>query len=320
MKNWDKVKHIKGKDFLFAVENSHKESDYLKYEQIRNQIWGEPLDNLASIRNMKSENYFVNGCCLFIGVFVRSTSGEFVRDKKHLVGFSYGYTGVKDVELGFKSLDNLSFYSQFTGVIPEYHKYGLGILIKEYQKELVRDLFGINVITCTYDPLTGINAYRNIHYFKMELVEYRESCYGDFEGNLNRADIPSDRFFIAWNLEKPPTPPQYDIQDLLISGQVALEAEAVDIQGSNRRVVLEKVKKIDLDLRDDILLVEIPVDFYVMLKETNVQDETIRKVPYEWRIRSREAFLALLKKGYKLRDFRVINYADRKRDFYVFSR
>lgn len=320
MKNWEKVKHIKGKDFLFAVEDSHKESDYLKYEQIRNRIWGEPLDNLASVRNMKSENYFVNGSSLFIGVFVRSTSGEFIRDKKHLVGFSYGYTGVKDVELGFKSLDNLSFYSQFTGVIPEYHKYGLGILIKEYQKELIRDLLGIKVITCTYDPLTGINAYRNIHYFKMELIRYRESCYGDFEGNLNRADIPSDRFFIAWDLEKPPTPPQYDIQDLLISGQIVLEAEAVNIQGRSTPVVLEKVKKIDLDLRDDILLVEIPVDFYTMLRETNGQDEAIRKIPYEWRIRSREAFLALLDKGYKLRDFRVVEYADRKRDFYVFSR
>jgi predicted GNAT superfamily acetyltransferase len=320
MKNWEKIKNIKGKDFLFAVEDSFKETDYLKYEELRNQIWGEPLDNLASVRNMKSENYFVNGSCLFIGVFVRSTSGEFVRDKNHLVGFSYGYTGVKDVKLGFKSLNNLSFYSQFTGVISEYHKYGLGILIKEFQKELVRDLFGIKVITCTYDPLTGINAYRNIHYFKMELIQYRESCYGDFEGNLNRADIPSDRFFIAWNLDKPPARLQYDIQDLLVSGQIALEAEAVDIQGSSHPVVLEKVKKIDLDLREDILLVEIPVDFYLMLRETNVQDETIRKIPYDWRIRSREVFLALLDKGYKLRDFRVVEYADRKRDFYVFSR
>jgi len=320
MKNWDEIKTIKGKDFLFAVEDSYKEADYLKYEEIRNQIWGEPLDNLASVRNMKSENYFVNGSSLFIGVFVKSDSGEFVRDRKHLIGFSYGYVSVKDANLGFKSLDNLSFYSQFTGVIPEFHKYGLGIQIKNFQKKLVRELFGIKIITCTYDPLTGVNAYRNIHYFKMELINYRESCYGDFEGNLNRADIPSDRFYIAWYLDEQPTRLQYDIQDLLVAGQIALEAEGVEIQGRDNRVVLEKIKKLDLDLRGDILLVEIPVDFYRMIRETNVQEESIRKIPYEWRIQSRQAFLTLLDKGYKLRDFRIVEYSDRKRDFYVFSR
>jgi predicted GNAT superfamily acetyltransferase len=320
MNKWNEIKRIKGRDFLFAVEDSYVETDYLKYEEIRNQIWGEPRDNLASIRNMKSENYFVNGSCLFIGVFVKSESGDFVRDKKHLIGFSFGYAGVKDVDLGFKSPDNLSFYSQFTGVIPGFQKYGLGILIKEFQKKLVRELLGIKIITCTYDPLTGVNAYRNIHHFNMELIEYRESCYGDFEGYLNRSDIPSDRFHVAWHFDEPPARLQYDIQDLLVAGQIVLEAELMEIAGRYNRVVLENIKKVDLDLKEDILLVEIPVDFYTMLRETSVQDEVVRNIPYDWRLQSRQAFLTLLDKGYKLRDFRVVEYADHKRDFYVFSR
>ena len=121
---------------------------------------------------MKCENFFHDGSCLFIGVYAADEFGNFKRDKEHLVGFSYGYVGVNNKEIAFKALDNIQFYSQYTGVRKDFQHAGLGILIKEFQRETLMEIFGIYTITCTFDPLTGVNAYRNIHHFGMDIVKY----------------------------------------------------------------------------------------------------------------------------------------------------
>ena len=84
------------------------------------------------------------------------------------------------------------------GVRQDFQLYGLGILIKQFQKEKLMEILGIYTVTNTFDPLTGINAYRNIHHFGMDVVEYRDAFYEDFFGLLNRVDIPCDRFLIFW--------------------------------------------------------------------------------------------------------------------------
>lgn len=320
MKELEAFHTIKGKNFLFAVETSPNKNDYQKYEDLREEIWKEPTDQMAGARNMHCENYFDRGSSLFTGVFVEDEKGNFPRDSSHLVGFSYGFVGVKDKEIGFRSKENLMFYSQYLGVKKEFRRFGLGVLIKSFQKDVVLEIFGVGTITCTFDPLVGVNAYRNIHHFAMEVVEYEEAFYRDFGGELNRVDVPCDRLYVSWDLEKIFQRPKYKLEDLISSRHLALDTKIMDVKGRSGSVELEIVTDIHTDLNQEFALIEVPFDFYRMLKETDVLDGKVRSVPIEWRLKTREVFQKLFQRTYKVIDFRLYEGDDRTRGFYVLKK
>jgi predicted GNAT superfamily acetyltransferase len=320
MKEFEKIHKIKGKNFLFKVESSDNPRDYQKYEVLRDKIWGDPKDSLPGARNMMCTSFLYDGSSLFIAVYVESRGGEFKQDREHLVGFSYGFVGIKDKKIAFRDPDNLQFYSQYVGVRQDFQLYGLGILIKQFQRETLMEIFGIYTVINTFDPLTGINAYRNIHHFGMDVVEYRDAFYKDFIGLLNREDVPCDRFLIFWDLKKDIQRPKYDLEYLIDSGYVALEADTEKIQGRSGALTLEVVKNLNLDLDHEFLLVEIPVDFYRMLHETDVAESKVRGIPIEWRMKTRQVFKTLFEKKYKIIDFRLVKKGRNKRDFYILKR
>jgi len=319
MKDLEKILTIEGKRFLLKVETSSTASDYLKYEELRNEIWGVRDDNLSGSRNMTCENFLHEGSSLFLAAYVEAEEGGFREDKSHLVGFSYGFAGVKDKEIAFKALDNLWFYSQYLGVKPDFQKYGLGILIKEFQRKKVLNLYGISTITCTYDPLTGVNAYRNIHHFGMEVLEYRESLYTEFGGFLNRTDIPSDRFFMSWDLKRKIRKPEESLESLLAKSSQVLKSDTIEVQGRTKKLELEVVQEVNLHRDDEFLSVQIPFDFYLMLRETDVEDEKVRRIPLDWRMKTREIFQFLFKRKYRIIDFRLVEGTPKK-DFYLLKR
>jgi len=320
MQQLERIHEIKGKKFLFKVETSNNHNDYSKYEEIRNEIWGDPLDNLAGTRNLLCENFFHEGSSLYIAVYVEDENGRFKEDKEHFVGFCYGFVGVKDKEIGFREPRNIQFYSQYTGVRKDFYNFGLGVLIKEFQREKLLDVFGIFTVICTFDPLTGVNAYRNIHHFGMDIIAYRKAFYGEFGGFLNRLDIPCDRFFISWDLEKEIERPEYDLESMVNSGNIVVSADLAEVKGQNGPLELEVVKEINMDLDHEFLLIEIPLDFYTILKETDVTDDKVRNIPLDWRMKTRKAFVTLLERDYKVIDFRKTERDKRKRDFYVLKR
>lgn len=320
MRDLEIIHDIAGKKFLLQVETSDEAADYIKYEEIRYEIWEDPLDNMAGNRNMAADNYFNEGSSLFIAVYVEDEGGAFARDKAHLVGFSYGFVGVKNKEVGFSDLKNIEFYSQYTGVKEEYQNIGLGTMIKEFQKNILMEVLGVFTVTCTFDPLTGINAYRNIHHFQMEVIEYLDNFYKDFTGKLNRLDVPLDRFFSSWDLKKKPQKHRYDIDGLFYSGKSVIKTEIQEVSGKNGPVLLDVVTGVDLTLDSKLLLVEIPFDFYTMLRETDVSDNSIREIPVTWRYKTRDVFQALFRRGYSILDFRHVQTEGRKRDFYVLSK
>lgn len=320
MDKFQKVTPIKGKSFLFCVERSDNPEDYEKYEKLRNEIWAEPSDNLAGPRNLLCENYFHEGTSLFISVYVEDTQHRFKKDYSHFIGFSYGYVGTWDKKVGFRSPSNLFFYSQYTGVKENFRNYGLGIFIKQFQKEVLKNIWGIYNITCTYDPLTGVNAYRNIHRFGMEVEEYRKACYGEFGGNLNRVDIPCDRFYLCWDLKKDIKRPSYNLPELVDSGCMAVSSKLKQVKGKNGLVSLEVLDQVNPRLHTEFQLVEIPFDFYRMLRETDVGDKKVREIPLQWRMETRKIFQNLLEKNYKIIDFISLTREKRKRDFYVLKK
>jgi predicted GNAT superfamily acetyltransferase len=320
MKEVERIYFIKGRPFLFAVETSSNMDDYQKYEDLRQEIWKEPTDRMAGLRNMLCENYFDKGSSVFTGVFIEGKKGDFPKDAAHLAGFSYGFVGVREKALGFNSSSNLCFYSQYLGVKKGYRDLGLGVLIKEFQKDVVAGVLGIDTITCTYDPLVAVNAYRNFHRFNMKLIEYKEAYYQNFGGILNRADVPSDRLYVSWNLKDEPPREACEFKRLLESGHLAVTSGLKEVRGRSGAVRLEEVAGVRLDLERETILLEIPADFYFMLRETDVTDEKVRKIPLEWRMKTREVFQTLLERKYRIIDFRVHEGKDRKRVFYVLRR
>ncbi|RFT16442.1 MAG: hypothetical protein OP8BY_1620 [Candidatus Saccharicenans subterraneus] len=317
----EKVIKIRDKKFLFRVEDSHQAADYKKYEDLRQAVWQFAEDHMAGTRNLLCENFLHEGSSLFLGVFEEAEDGGFTLDGQHLVGFSYGFVGLKDKSLGFDRPSNLWFYSQFLGVRPDRLNYGLGILIKEFQREVLLEVLHIETVVCTYDPLTAVNAYRNVRHFGMKVLEYRVAPYGEYGGRLNRQDVPSDRFFMSWNLRESfcPPVPEPEVGSYLERWPRTIRVDYRWLETEKGRANLEVASGPILDLEEEYLLVPVPADFYLMLNLTDVEDPEVRRIPVNWRFQTREVFLHYFQRGYRVVDF-LKAPADRKRCCYLLKR
>jgi predicted GNAT superfamily acetyltransferase len=287
-----------GRRFLIRMEDSKDPSIYKEFEKLRNEVWGDPDDNLAGGRNLSCENYLDKGGSLFITVIEEKEEapGEF----SGLVGFSYGFAGVADKEKGYRDPDNFRFYSQYTAVRTGYQGYGLGRAIKEFQGEVVKGLFGIKAITCTYDPLVAVNAYRNIRLFGMSVVGYRAAFYANYTGFLNRLDVDCDRFTMLWDLDKPVPGPGAGYP---APSPRLIRTEIRSLRGKDGILDLPVPAGVDLGRGEETLFLEIPPDFYTMLQQTDVEEEETRSIPRRWRTASREAFLHYMERGWQVTDF-----------------
>ncbi|OGD18761.1 MAG: hypothetical protein A2Y69_15440 [Candidatus Aminicenantes bacterium RBG_13_59_9] len=315
----EKVMIIKGRRFLFRVEDSSSPADYLKDEELRNAVWRYPQDNLPGGRNMMCENFLHDGGSLFIGVFAGDEKGMPSASGGTLVGFSYGFVGLKDKDAGFRAPENIQFYSQYNAVREDCRGFNLGVRLKEFQRDQVRDVFGLKTITCTYDPLTAVNAYRNIHHFGMDVLAYRADIYGEFGGLLNRLDVARDRLFVSWDLSRKGRKRSCDLSKRLILGHCVFETEPIRVRGKSGETEFDVIREVRGDLDQNVLLLEIPGDFYRMLQETDVSDPRVRQIPVFWRMKTREAFQRLFARGFRVSDFCGTNTAPR-RYFYVLTR
>jgi predicted GNAT superfamily acetyltransferase len=106
----------------------------------------------------------------------------------NLLGFVFGLTGV---ERG-----RIVHWSDMLAVRPDARNLGLGRRLKDYQRNVVRELGG-EVIYWTYDPLVARNAHLNFNRLGVRLAEYVENMYGITDSILHGA-IPTDRLIVAW--------------------------------------------------------------------------------------------------------------------------
>jgi len=320
MKSLQKVIAVRDRRFLFKVENSASVSDYGRYERIRERIWRFPEDALPSPRNLLCENFLHDGSSIFIAVYAAAEDGSLTESEESLAGFAYGFVGCADKSIAFRSPENLRFYAQYLGVLPLYRSDGLGVLIKEFQRQAVLDLLGVGEIVCTYDPLVGVNAHRNIHLFGMDVLDYREDVYNGFGGLLNRTDVPTDRFFMSWKLMSASARPHYDLADLLEGCGLVLRVERRTAAVRSGPLDCETVRGFALPADiGEFALVRIPRDFCVLLRETDVDDPGVRRIPVDWRLRTREAFQDLFERGFKVVDFRQVQRPDSE-NYYVLRR
>ena len=121
---------------------------------------------------------------------------------------------------------------------------------------------------------------------------------------------------MSWDLKKTPDrsgPPP--------AGACArvFRVESRRVAGKTSEVSFEVVRDMDLDLDSDNLLVQIPLDFYGMLKETDVADPDVRRIPVDWRLCTRSAFLGFFDRGFRVVDF-LRNSGNPPANYYVLAR
>jgi predicted GNAT superfamily acetyltransferase len=140
-----------------------------------------------------------------------------------LVAFVFGLTGVRG--------GRLVHWSDMLAVRPGLRDRGLGVRLKELQRELVRPL-GVEAILWTYDPLVARNAHLNLVKLGARVERYVEDMYGSDTGSKLHGAMGTDRFIVEW-----PVAPDRNRRE----SEVARSA------------------------RDDGVHVEIPPDIYALL-------------------------------------------------------
>jgi predicted GNAT superfamily acetyltransferase len=149
-------------------------------------------------------------------------------------------------------------HSHLLAVLPEFQGYGLAKDLKWAQREEAVKR-GYRLITWTFDPLQTRNANLNLQVLGAHSRTYFHNFYGMTPSLCLGPGIPTDRLLIEWPIrdrrvkvraEGKGKKPCYDAEKL----PRALERKA------GEEVTFAPPAKPKLDLKDEVLLVEVPRD------------------------------------------------------------
>ena len=119
-------------------------------------------------------------------------AGAFDEDGS-LAGFIFGLSGIEN--------GRPVHWSDMLAVRTDCRGKGLGIRLKSYQRDVVREN-GIRRMYWSFDPLEAQNAYINLARLGIVAREYVENMYGQTDSPLHRG-IGTDRFVALWQLDAP---------------------------------------------------------------------------------------------------------------------
>jgi len=209
--------------------------------------------------------------------------GAFDRDK--LVGYLFGFLGLHE------NRGPLKLCSQTMGVLPEYRGRAIAEQLKWAQRERALKL-GLKLVTWTYDPLEGPNAYLNLHKLNGIARVYKRNVYGEHFGALNEG-LPTDRFLVEWWVEQvtninPPKEWGAGSQISNVKGELVTREEG---SGAEQRLV-----EYDLKSEAGAVRVEVPVDIQA-IRQADIALAT------DWRFKTREIFETYFARGYIAVDF-----------------
>ncbi len=265
--------------------------EYKLAEDLQQAIWTTP-DRLDVIPTHVQATVQRNGGLVL---------GAFAPDGDEMVGYLLGF-------LGQHADGRIKHCSHQMGVLAAYRSHGLGTSLKLVQREEVLKQ-GLDLVTWTYDPLEGPNAYLNIARLGATCSMYLRKPYGDMEDALNKGVEP-DRFEVTW---------------WIASERVAERVATLRAGRSINPRPLPAVHQINHPQRvaagflapdewqipaGEPFLVEVPPNF----REIKKAD---RELAVAWRENTRSLFEAAFAAGYEVQDFFSIATAERRSNFYL---
>jgi predicted GNAT superfamily acetyltransferase len=132
-----------------------------------------------------------------------------------LLGFVYGMPALRR--------GRPAHWSHLLAVHPEARRMGLGLALKRWQRDRLREQ-GIDRAYWSYDPLLAGNAHLNLSLLGARAVDYVEDMYGDeLQGTAG-----SDRFIVEWALDAPapavaaPAPVVLGVRDEFLPEEVVI--------------------------------------------------------------------------------------------------
>jgi predicted GNAT superfamily acetyltransferase len=211
-----------------------------------------------------------------------------------LVGYLFGFLGLHE------NRGPLKICSQTMGVLAEYRGRGIAEKLKWAQRDRALKL-GLKLITWTYDPLEGPNAYLNLHKLNGIVRVYKRNVYGEHFGALNEG-LPTDRLLVEWWVEQVPN---IKSQMSNLNGKKITRVEGT---GAGQQLV-----EVDLGSEDEVVRVETPLDIQTMRKENLA-------LARDWRCKTREIFETYFARGYVAVDFDRDEHGGMKRNLYTLWR
>ncbi len=218
-------------------------------------------------------------------------------DGERMVGFTWGFLATDDADPGRPALARLKYCSHMMGVHPDYRDAGIGYRLKLAQRDQVMGQ-GVRLITWTYDPLESRNANLNIGRLRAICRRYLREIYGQMQDGLN-AGLASDRFQAEWwitsqrvkqGLAEEPARHPLRLESITAAGATILNRCHFADDG------LPRLPARFSDPNGGLALVEVPADFQTMKLEN-------MPLAKEWRLRTREVFEGLFRRGYYAIDF-----------------
>lgn len=205
-------------------------------------------------------------------------------DGDDLLGFVFGMTGLED--------DRLVHWSDMLAVREDMRDHGIGRRLKEYQRDALR-ASGITRMYWTYDPLVSRNAHLNINRLGAHVVEYVPNMYGGDTSSVLHRGLGTDRFIVAWDLDREPPKATH-------VSQSELAAPLLNPVGPDGVPVVP-----DLTAHASNMVVRIAVPAAI----DQVQTDSISTAT-RWRVSTRCAILWAVDAGYRVTGFIHEHVAD----------
>jgi len=212
------------------------------------------------------------------------------------VGFAYGFLSRTDA-------GHLKLASHQAGVLAAYQDRHIGLALKLAQRDRALEQ-GLNLITWTFDPLQGRNAYFNLHKLGAVCITYLPNLYGDMRDDLNQG-LPSDRFRVDWWIVSDRVAARVagDVEKRPVSAYPVLNSGL--LSDDSLRLPSSTVQP----LQAPHCLVEIPSDIN-LLKMKN------RNTALQWRLQTRQIFEQAFAAGYTTVDV----LRDEGRNYYLLQK
>jgi predicted GNAT superfamily acetyltransferase len=221
-------------------------------------------------------------------------------EEGRMIGFLFGF-------LGRTEEGRLKHCSHMMGVLPDVQGQGVGYGLKLRQREFALSQ-GLDLVTWTYDPLEGLNAFLNIAKLGVISHTYLRDAYGQIADELN-VGLSSDRFRVEWWIRS------RRVEERLAQGGKRLRLEGAYLANTTERDRSGLLRPADWDRSPtaEALLVEIPA----RIQAIKAADMDLAQ---EWRAHTRQVFESYFAAGYTVCEFISQVQGDQRRNFYLLRR